>query len=356
MGRESLSSLEAALALSASTGVRFAWNDYRRRSKGPPGFCEPESRAIRLMAEICGARVSGGAAGETRISFEPGPPRAGSYRVELEGAEPLLSLVRAAAVPLALAEGESELIAVGATHGPEGDTFEVSSSTWLYWMKRIGVALELHLDRVGFAPRGQGELRLAVSGLERPASGIDLRARGKLETLQIVSTGAAVPTHVLQRQAARARSGVSIAEVPPTVQLLELSGRSAGSAVAVTGIFGGAPVTVAEIASRGISAESVGERAAVEFRRALASRAMLPSCLVEAFLIASSVPSQRSCLTATRLPSNVHHLSELVRRFTGREVRVEGKPREPGAVLVSAPGCTGPARDLILDVTQPRSN
>lgn len=327
--------LASALALSTITGCPFSWEGYRRRGKGPVGFREGESLAIRLFAEMSGGTLSGGVSGETELAFEPGPLRAGAYRVELAGGEPLLALVRLAGATLGFAPGASDLVARGSTHDIDGDTFEVARSTWIHLMRRIGFEVDLELERVGFTPRGGGEMRLSIAGPRVGLAPLDLRRRGELDALQIVSGAASLPAHVQQRQAARARSGVQIAGTSPAVQLLKLRAAGSGSVVAVTGIFGGLPLTVAAIAERGVSAESVGEKAAGEFRRLFAGTAVLPPHLLPSLLVAVAAgPGEASVLTTTRLPANILQLVELVSAFTGRRARVEGKPGRSGAVAI----------------------
>lgn len=332
-----MTALASALALATTTGTSFAWEGYRRRGKGRVGFREGEWCAIRLFAEMSGARVSGGSAGETELTFVPGSLQPGSYRVELEGGEPLLALVRLAAATLGVAPGPSELVARGSTHDIDGDTFEVTSSTWIYLLRRMGLDVDLHLETVGFTPRGGGEMRLALVGRQGGGlSPLELEERAKLDALQIVSGAASLPAHVQQRQAARARSGVQLAGTPPAVQLLKLRAAGSGSVVAITGVFGGLPLTVAAISERGVSAESVGERAAGEFRRLLAGKAVLSPHFLPSLLVVSAACEERSILTVTRLPVNIFQLSDLVKAFTGRSVRVEGKPGRPGTVTLEA--------------------
>jgi RNA 3'-terminal phosphate cyclase (ATP) len=335
-----ITALASALALAVVTGKPFSWEGYRRRGKAPAGFREGEALAIRLFSEMSGATVSGGGGGETDLVFEPASLQAGSYRIELDGREPLLALVRLAAAALGFAPGASELSGFGSTHDIDGDTFEVTSSTWIHLMRRIGFDVDLHLEKVGFTPRGGGEMRLAIVGRQGGLAPLELDRRGELDALQIVSGAASLPAHVQQRQAARARSGVQLAGTSPAVQLVKLRAAGSGSVVAITGVFGGLPLTVAAITERGVSAESVGEKAAGEFRRLFASTAVLPPHLLTSLLLVSAASDAEagSVLTTVRLPANVTQLVDLVEAFTGRSARVEGKPGRPGSVALAPRG------------------
>jgi RNA 3'-terminal phosphate cyclase (ATP) len=292
---------------------------------------------LRFFTEICGATTSGGAASDSELTFSPASVRAGTFRVELSGSEPALRLLRAAAVALGRAPGAVEVSASGSTHAPDGEVFEVTSATWVRLARRIGLEVEVELELAGFAPKGGGEVRMRLPGRCERLEPLDVPGGGKLEALQIVSAASSLPAHVQQRQAARARSAIRVAGVEPAVQLVKLRAAGSGSTVAVTGVFDGLPLTVGAVSERGKSAEAVGEVAAREFRRLASVRGALPPVLLPSLLLAAALSDGRSRLVTHRLPVSIPHVADVVRAFTGREVRIEGKAGSPGAVTLAEP-------------------
>ena len=328
--------LRSALALSCATGLPFRWEGFRRKGSSSPGLLRFDAASVRLFAQISAARVEGGAVGEDTVALEPGPLRAGEHRFEVPADEPMLPLLRTVLVPLAHAEGESTLLLAGSTHAPGGETFEVVSSTFHYFLEQLGIEVSLALEYAGFAPRGGGEVsaRLGSRGdaAWRPLALVD---REELESIQIVSAGASVPAHVRERQAARARSGVHISGLEPTVQLLKLHARSAGSVVAITGRFGEVPMTFASVSERGKSTESVGEEAARTFRCFASQPAVVPEMLVDSLLLFLAFAEGESRVTTPRLPAAAPGQAALIRAFTGREVQIEGKVGQPALIRVA---------------------
>jgi RNA 3'-terminal phosphate cyclase (ATP) len=321
--------LEAALALSVATGQAFTWEKCRVQGSVP----------LKLFTALCGARIGEG----SDLRFEPGPLRKDSVRLELESAEPLLRLVRAAALPLGLSGASGTLTLTGITHAPESETFEVSSSTWVHGMRKAGFDAALHLERAGFAPKGGGEVSLTFGARPDAIAPLELGAKGELDSLQILSAASSLPSHVQQRQAARARSGVAIAGIDSTVQLLKLKAAGSGSTVAVTGIFSGTPITVSAVSERGRSVEWVGERAAAEFRRLLSGSAVLPPALLPSLLLVAAFAKGSSRLSTYRLPLLSRSHAELVQAFTGRDVTVDGKPGGPGEMRVEGEVASTPS-------------
>ena len=332
--------LRTALALSCATGLPFRWEGFRRKGSPSPGLLRFDAEAVRLFARISEARVEGGDVGEDTVELEPGPMRPGEHRFDVPGDESMLPLLRAALMPLAHAGGESALLLAGSTHAPGGETFEVTSSTFHYFLHQLGIEVSLGLECAGFAPRGGGEVSARLPPQPRPPEDTVWGAlvfvdREELESIQIVSAGASLPPHVRERQAARARSGVHISGLEPTVQLLKLRARSAGSVVAITGLFGEVPITFASVSERGKSAESVGEQAAWAFRRFANQPAVVPEILVDSLLLFLAFARGESRITTPRLPAAAPGQAALIRAFTGREVEIDGKVGQQARIRVA---------------------
>lgn len=345
----SASALRSALALSCASGLPFQWEGFRRKGKGSasPGLRPVDVESVRLFAQITGARVDGGGVGEDTVALDPGAVRPGEHRFDVLADESMMPLLRAALLPLALHGRESTLRIAGSTHAPGGETFEVVSSTFHYFLRKLGIDVSLALECAGFAPRGGGEVsaRLASgpSGPSRPIGSVAaweplvLVDRAELASIQIVSAGASLPAHVQQRQAARARSGVHISGLEPTVQLLKLRARSAGSVVAITGRFGQVPVTFACVSERGKSAESVGEEAAQAFRHFANQPGVVPEILVDSLLLFLAFAQGESRIAISRLPAVAPGLAALIRAFTGREVEIDGKVGRHARIRIAGP-------------------
>ena len=320
--------LSIALALSVMTGRPFAWNGFRRRGS-PAGFRSDEEKMVALFAEMSNATSAGGTMGETDLRFEPSDRRAGSYRSELGGVEPVVPWVHAAVVCASFAAGDSEIVLEGSTHAADQATFEILSTTWVHLVNLLGIEVELALEGAGFVPKGGGLIRARVKGGREDFRAIELLEKAPLVGLRILSAGASLPSHVQQRQAARARSGVQIAGVEPSVQLLKLRAKGAGSTVAITGFFGELPLTVGTVSGRGISAEAVGEQAAREFRALLSHRAAVPPGLIISLVAPLTLSEGASAISTSALHPRAPDAVAIASAFTGRRIDIDGKVGKP---------------------------
>src|SRR5690606_2984208 len=70
--------LRTSLALSAVTGTPFRIEGIRAK-RSRPGLLRQHLTAVRDMAEVCSARVSGAELGSNALSFEPGLAKHGTY-------------------------------------------------------------------------------------------------------------------------------------------------------------------------------------------------------------------------------------------------------------------------------------
>jgi len=326
--------LWAALALSCVTSRPFTWTGFRRKAQDK-GFTQLEADGIRLFAALCDARLEGGEPGTSSAAFTPGPLASGEYAFELSGRRSMLGLLRHILVVLAMAPDRSTLALTGSTHAVDGDTFDATETTWCHFVREAGVTIDVRLERTGFAPRGGGEVVASVAG--GGVEAVSWTKRGALDEIRIVSAGAAVPTHVQQRQAARARAAVHISGIEPTVQLMKLRAKNAGSVVAVTGRFGRLPITFAAVGGRGISAETVGESAAIRLRRYTRQSAVVIDPFVESLLVLLAFAEGPSAFTAQSLEASGIGVSKLIRVFTGRHVSVEGKVGDSARFNIDSP-------------------
>lgn len=322
------SGLLAALALSIETGRSFHW-------KGREGRDALKDEAVTLVELFVGlteARSDGARAGSVELFFAPGQPRPGLHESDLGSRAPVLPVVHAAAVACAGSDEALQLRLGGVTHPAQECTFEESSSTWRHYVRLMGLDVSLKLERAGFAPRGGGEVHAVLHPARGSLSAPATETRGELEAVEIVSAAARLPGHVQQRQAARARSGVGLAGVEPVVHLVKLPAAGAGSTVAVTGLFGAVPLTVAAVSSRGKSAEAVGEEASAVFRLFLRHPGTVPPRLVAPLLLAATLSAEAAVLTTPLLLPGVEPVGKLVSAFTEREVEIRGKTGRPARI------------------------
>ncbi len=326
--------LRTALALSVLTERPFRMTGIRA-GRSNPGLAPQHLHAVRAFCEVSRASCRGDKQGSRELEFAPSPVRNGSYEVDIGTAGSVTLVLQALALPLALAEGASEILLRGGTHVPWSPSFNYIESCWLPFMTRIGVRMKIELGRAGFYPKGGGEVLVRIEGGSRLRS-LSLTERGKLRAIEIVSAAARLPTHVRQRQAGRARAGVQAAGVAPAVQLVEMKAASPGSVVAVTGVFDKTRVVASALGARGKSAEKVGEEAAAAFRFYLDRPGAVDEYLADQMVIPMALAEGASEITTVKITQHLRTNVEVIRAFLNRKIELDGEVGAPGRIRVGS--------------------
>jgi len=341
--------LRTALALSAITGTPFAVHSIRAK-RIKPGLRPQHREAARAAALLCSAETSGVEVGSSRIEFRPGrkvAPGELTFDIGTAGSTPLL--LQTLCYPLALAGGPSRLTLRGGTHQQYSPTFHYLALIWAPAVARLGFQLDLELQAAGFYPEGGGEITATV----RPAHAmppLDLRHRGTLREVEVVSMVAGLGFEIAERQADRALKRLRDMGIAAEARSVPVPARrSRGSHVLLVSSFARTRAGHGAIGEKGKSAEAVADEAVQAFSRFLEGGAAVDRHLGDQLLLpaalaaAGLVPSPPGVVPATRytVSAVTKHLvtnAEVIRRFLDVEVAILGREEEEGEVRVQPRG------------------
>ncbi len=352
--------LRTALALSAVTGKPFAITRIRA-NRLKPGLRPQHREAARATARLCDARITGDEVGSSRLEFEPARRAApGEWVIDIGTAGSTPLLFQTLCWPLALAGGPSHLVLRGGTHQDHAPSFHYLALVWAPAVARLGFHIELGLHSAGFYPEGGGEFTVRVEPAHAMPP-LDLRHRGTLQDVEVVSMVGGLPYEIADRQAARALKLLRDLGVAAEAERVPVAARqSKGSHVLIVasfertraghGVVGGrdrGPEQVAELAVRMFDAHLRG-RAAVDLH--LGDQLLGPAALAAARLVPPApgiVPATRYTVSAV-----TQHLltnADVIRRFLEVEISVVGREGEEGEVRVQPSG--GRLEVVPLDAT-----
>lgn len=247
--------VRSAVTLSAITGQPCRITNIRAGRK-EPGLRSQHIAAVRAVAGLCGAVVSGCTAGSRELTFCPGPLVECDIRIEV-GTAGSIPLVLQAWLPAAMMIGGG-ITVVGGTEVPRSPTIDYTARVLVPFLRQHGAEISLDVIRRGYFPRGGGE---AVAKVRRsrlaPFSPEDTR---ETDSCGIVSCSAGLPGHVAERQADAASSALFQATgIRFPVWKDTRPGPGTGSSVTVwMGWMAGSA-----IGRRGYLAENVGRDAVV---------------------------------------------------------------------------------------------
>lgn len=320
--------LRTSLSLSMVTGKPFHI-DSIRAGRSRPGLLRQHLTAVQAAAAVSGAQVEGATLGSTALSFTPGPVQSGEYRFAVGTAGSATLVFQTVLPALMLASGPSQLVLEGGTHNPAAPPFDFLARAFLPLLARMGPRAEVNLERYGFYPAGGGRFTASISPVDK-LTALTLGPRGEVTRQRAIGLVANLPAHIAEREIAtaiellqwpaeaRAILGTRESNGPGNALMLEVESNG------VTEIF----TSFGEI---GVSAESVGKRAANEARKYLFSGAASGEHLADQLLLPMALAGSGS-FTAVKLNGHARTNMDVIRHFLPVKFETE---EYPGHVVVT---------------------
>jgi RNA 3'-terminal phosphate cyclase (ATP) len=340
--------LRTALSLAAITGKPFSITRIRA-NRLKPGLRPQHREAARAVARLCDAALEGDEVGSSELRFRPRRPvTAGEWAFDIGTAGSTPLLFQTVCWPLALAGGSSSLTLRGGTHQDHAPSFHYLALVWAAAVLRLGFRFELALQAAGFYPEGGGEF----SGRVEPAHAmppLDLRHRGTLQDVEVVSMVCGLDFEVAERQASRALRGLRDLGVAAQAERVPLPARaSRGGHVLIVSSFQRTRAGHGAVSARERSPEQLAENAVEAFSgylrggaavdRHLGDQLLLPAALVAAGLVQPApgvVPATR--YTVQAVTKHLTTNAQVIRRFLDVDVAIVGKEEDEGEVRVQPP-------------------
>jgi len=332
--------LRTALALSAATGRPFTI-DRIRAGRKKPGLAAQHLASVRAAAATCAAEVEGDRIGSPELRFAPGGIGPLKKHFEVGTAGSVSLVLHAMALPLALAEDDSEVTIGGGTHVEWSPPFEFLSPHWTGWMARAGLKVKVKLKRPGYYPKGGGLIRARVTGGAklRPIVLADLPPGARRE---FDFRGMVVITRLDESIARRivriAEHEMERAGYYAPVEIVPTRGQAPGVAFSITATYEGDTLACfSSLGRKGKPAETVGREAAREMLAFVESRAALDPYITDQLVVPLSLAPGESRWTTSEVTQHLLTNLETASAFTGMRSDVTGNIGEPGEVRI-APG------------------
>lgn len=345
--------LRTALSLSAVTGRPFTIERIRS-NRLKPGLRPQHREAARAVARIVDGRLEGDEVGSTRLEFTPrAAPRPGEWAFDIGTAGSTPLLLQTVCWPLALAGAPSSLTLQGGTHQDHAPSFHYLALVWAPAVARLGFRVSVELQAAGFYPEGGGEFTARIEPAT-PLPPLDLRHRGTLLEVEVVSMVGGLGYDVAERQAARALRRLRDHGIAAEAERVPVPARaSKGGHVLIVSTFERTRAGHGSVTGRERSPEDTADLAVDAFRAYLSRGAAVDGhlgdqLLVPAALAAAGHPRSPPGVTPSvrySVSEVTMHLvtnADVVRRFLDVDVAVEGQVGEEGEVhIVPSPANRG---------------
>lgn len=336
--------LRTALTLSA-LGARPIKLHHIRAGRAKPGLAAQHLTAVRAIAALSDAELSGAALGSQTLTVRPrAAVRAGNYEIDVGaaragGSAGAVALVaQTVLLPLALAGGPSKLVLRGGTHVPASPTVDYLQDVWLPTLHPMGVRAALTLRRSGWYPVGQGELELTVEGTRGEAAALTpLRARERGALLRVTGTArtANLPEHIGERMAARANDQLAKAGLRSQIAQARDQAACPGASLLLVAEYEAGRGGYIALGKRGKPAEAVADEAVAALLAHRDSGAAYEEHLSDQLILPAALASGPSSWSASRITRHLLTNAWVVARFGAAQIDpVPNTEGVPGVVTV----------------------
>jgi RNA 3'-terminal phosphate cyclase (ATP) len=339
--------IRTSVTLAALTGKPLEIANIRaRRSK--PGLQAQHLTSVRAAARLCGALLTGDELGSQWLRFVPGaaPTTATEFVFDVGEARGGASagatglVAQTALLPLAHLWRESTtLIIKGGTHVPMSPAADYIEAVYLPMLARLGVHAGLSAARVGFFPKGGGEVRLEIEPTGE-LQGMECVERGRLKRLKVFIVTAELPEHVAARGRESLLKALKGYGVPVEFELRNLKSNGAGAAIILTAECATGMGGWTALGERGKPMERVAEEALRGFQRWYAGVGATDEHLADQLALPCALIPTESRWTTSEATQHLHTVLWVIRQFLPIEYALE--PYADGSILVRLRGVNPP--------------
>ena len=308
--------LRSALTLSTITGTPFRIERIRG-GRAKPGLLRQHLTAVTAAAAVSGAQVSGNAPGSQTLEFVPGAIRGGDYRFDIGTAGSCTLVLQTVLPALWFADGPSTITVSGGTHNGAAPPADFLIRSWLPLMRRMGVEMDIELERHGFYPAGGGRVRASVTpcGSLLP---LHLEERGEHIATRAVAVVAGLPAEIAGRELDHLAATFSEAECETRV----LSSREGPGNVVMVEISHASHTEVfTGFGEKGLPAKTVAARTAHAAASWLASGAAVGEHLADQLLLPMAL-AKGGAFTTALLSSHTRTNIGVIEKFLPLEFDV----------------------------------
>ena len=321
--------LRTALTLSLVTGEPFRIERIRAGRK-KPGLLRQHLTAIRAAAEIGRARVSGSELGSQTVTFEPSEIRAGNYELAV-GTAGSATLVFQTLLPALLCAREpSRLTVEGGTHNPHAPPFDFLAKTFLPVLRRMGVSVDVRLERHGFYPAGGGRMTVGIEPCPvlRPLPLLD-RGPVRVHARALV---ASLAESIGKREMSVVRERLGLDRPLCRVETVDTS-IGPGNVLMIVAEGESVTEVVTGFGIKGVSAEEVAAEACDEAERYLRSDVPVGIHLADQLLVPMALAGSGSFRT---LPPTAHTVTNaaVVQGFLDVSIAIDAESNDVSRITV----------------------
>jgi RNA 3'-terminal phosphate cyclase (ATP) len=332
--------LRTCLSLSALTQRPFRLH-HIRANRQKPGLRPQHLTAVRAVAAICQAELSGDHLNAATLEFWPRTrPQGGAYTFDVAeatqgGSAGAVTLIFQAILwPLLFAEASSQVTLRGGTHVPFSPPFHYLSEVAAPAFARLGADFSVNLTAWGWYPAGGGEMQATIQPipcLQAVPFSPGARTPATIHGLAAVTN---LPSHIPQRMARRADNLLRQAGWDTRITAVRETGRAPGAGL----ILWLPQAGFTSLGRQGLPSDKVAETAVAELLAFSQNEAGLDKRLADQLLLPLALAQGKTQFTTDQLTQHTLTNADLLRRWLDLPITIEGDLNQPGRITIEGIG------------------
>jgi len=325
--------LRSSLTLAALTGESLHIH-HIRANRSQPGLRPQHLAAVKAIAKLTRADVSGAERDSTEVTLSPTALQAGRYQFDIPTAGALTLVLQTIFLPLSFADGSSRVILTGGTHVQWSPNYHYLTEQWLPWMDRSGFRVETQLQKAGFYPAGGGEVSLKVLPAQELHPFSCLK-RGNLRHIRGFSGVANLEDDIAKRQKHHALKRLYDVCQDSKIKTLRMPAYGKGTFVLLKAEFtncGSACFTA--LGAPGKPAERVADEAVDKMFAFLQTDGCVDHYLADQILLPLSLIDGESEFRTDSVTQHLLTNAHVIRQFLPVQIDIEGEADQPGLIHI----------------------
>ncbi len=310
--------LRTALSLSLVNKLPFEINNIRAGRK-KPGLLRQHLTAVKAAKEISNAQVEGDEMGSARLVFRPNEVKSGEYHFSVGTAGSATLVLQTVLPALMRMDTSTSIIIEGGTHNPYAPPVEFLRNTFLPILKKMGVNIDVELEKYGFYPAGGGRIKVLIKGCSRMKS-VNLIDKGELKSVKAKAFISNLNEQIAQREIKTIQN--KLPEVKDNVEIINIKdSQGPGNIVTIEVEHDNITETFAGFGEINKRAEKVATEAVDLARKYIASGAPVGRYLADQLMIPLALVGSSSYKT---LPLSRHSQTnmEIIKMFCDVDIDV----------------------------------
>jgi RNA 3'-terminal phosphate cyclase (ATP) len=309
-----------------------------RKGRKIPGLQPQHLTSVSACKKVSNAEVQGDSLQSLSLRFSPQEITGGEFTFDVaekkRSAGSTSLVLQTLFLPLSHCPISSKIKVLGGTHVPWSPPFNYLAEIFVPMLKKVGVDIELEIEKWGYYPKGGGEVLCTIHPASKFSS-FSLTERGRLIGLSGISVISNLPDHIAERQKNHALKILKDKGFSPEIKIFQAPSIGQGTFFFLRAEFENSVAGFSALGEIGKRAEKVAEEACEEFLQFMQTQGAVDPHLADQLVPYLASAEGTSTFTVSKITEHLLTNIWVVKQFVPTEILVEGKEGEQAKVTIT---------------------